>query len=162
MRPTMSDKPHFQPEGFHSVTPSITVKGAAAALDFYQRTLGAEELYRITGADGTIMHAEIKIGDSVVMLSDEFPAWGSLGPQSIGGTASTLMIYTPDCDALCARAVAAGATVRQPPTDQFWGDRSASIEDPFGHRWMLSTRIEIVSPEEIKKRVAAFTAQGGC
>ena len=154
----MSDKPTFQPEGFHSVTPSITVKGAAAALEFYQRALGAEELYRIAGADGIIMHAEMKIGDSVVMLGDEFPEWGSLGPKSVGGTASTLMIYTEDSDALAERAVAAGATVLQPVTTQFWGDRSGTLLDPFGHRWMLATRVEIVSPEEMRARAAAWAS----
>ena len=154
----MSDKPHFQPEGFHSVTPSITIKGAAAALDFYQRALGAVELYRIEGADGTIMHAEMKIGDSIVMLSDEFPAWGALGPKSIGGASGSLMIYTEDADALTARAAAAGAIVRMPPTNQFWGDRSSMIEDPFGHRWSLATRVEIVPPEEIKKRAGNWAA----
>jgi PhnB protein len=156
----MTDKPSFKPDGFHSLTPSLTIKGAAEALDFYKRALGAEEIYRITGADGVVMHAEIKIGDSMVMLSDEFPTWGVLSPKTIGGTGSSLMIYTEDSDALVERAVAAGATLKNPVMVQFWGDRMGTIEDPYGHRWSIGTRLEIVSPEEIQKRAAA--AFSGC
>ncbi|HEX8296609.1 MAG TPA: VOC family protein [Chthoniobacteraceae bacterium] len=156
----MSEKPTFQPEGFHTVTPSLTIKGAADALEFYKQALGAEELYRIEGEGGMIMHAEIKIGDSVVMLSDEFPEWGALGPKSVGGASSSLMIYTEDSDALAARAVAAGAKLRQPVNLQFWGDRTGMIEDPFGHRWSLATRVEVVSPEEINARAAKWA--GDC
>lgn len=154
----MSNKPPFQPKGFHSVTPSLTIKGAAEALDFYQRALGATELYRIAGEDGVIMHAEMQIGDAVVMLSDEFPNWGCLSPKTLGGNGSSLMIYTEDSDALAERAVAAGAKLVQPVTNQFWGDRMGMIEDPYGHRWSLATCVETVSPEEIKQRAAAWAA----
>jgi PhnB protein len=108
------------------------------------------------------MHAEIRIGNSVVMMSDEFPDWGVLGPKSIGGTGSSLMIYTENADALMEQALAAGGTLRQAVAPQFWGDRMGQFEDPFGHRWMLATRVEIVSPEEIQKRVAAWTKNPNC
>ena len=149
----MSTELQNPPKGFHSVTPSLTIQGAAKAIDFYQQAFAAEELYRISGDDGKIMHGEIKIGDSIVMLCDEFPDWGNLGPQTIGGTASTLMIYVDDVDQVTERAVAAGATILHPLSDQFWGDRTSTVMDPFGHRWMLSTPVEVVSHEEIKQRV---------
>jgi PhnB protein len=152
----MSAKPSFRPDGYHSLTPSLTIKGAAEAMEFYKRGLGAEEIFRIEGPGGVIMHAEMKIGESIVMLSDEFPDWGALSPKTIGGTGSSLMIYTEDSDALAQQAVAAGATLKNPVTLQFWGDRMGTIEDPYGHRWSLATRVEIVPPEEIKKRAAAF------
>jgi PhnB protein len=154
----MSDKPHFQPEGYHTVTASLTIKGAAEALEFYQKAFGAVEQYRIAGEGGKIMHAEMKIGDTIVMLSDEFPEWGSLGPKTIGGASGSLLIYTEDADALAERAVAAGATLTQPVTDQFWGDRMGMVVDPYGHKWSLGTRIEIVTPEEIEKRAEAWKA----
>lgn len=145
------------PAGFHAVTPSLTILGAGQAIEFYKAAFGAEERYRISGGDGKVMHAEITIGGSIIMISDEFPDWNSLSPPTIGGTASTLMIYVDDVDQVTDRAVAAGATILHPLSDQFWGDRTSTITDPFGHRWSLATPIELVSPEEIKRRVASWT-----
>jgi PhnB protein len=142
------------PSGYHTVTPYLSVKGAAAAIDFYKAAFGATELMRLDMGPGVIGHAEIKIGDSHVMLSDEFPDMGVKGPHTLGGTSSFLMIYTPDCDAFIAHAVSAGAKIVRPVEDQFFGDRSGQIEDPFGHRWSIATHIEDVSVEEIKARMA--------
>ncbi|MFZ4763581.1 MAG: VOC family protein [Roseimicrobium sp.] len=142
----------FQAPGYHSVTPSLTVSNAAAALDFYQAAFGAVVVTRMDLPDGKVMHAEIQIGDSRIMLSDEFPDWQCLSPQSIGGTPCTLMVYVPAVDAAFAQAVAAGATVIQEPSDQFWGDRSVRLEDPFGHRWSLATHIEELTDTEIAER----------
>ncbi len=147
-----------QPGGFHTATPSLTILGASAAIDFYQRAFGATELYRMAGPDGKIMHAEIKIGDSVIMMSDEFPDWGALSPTTIGGSASSLMLYVEDVDATTAQAAAAGATVERPPTDQFWGDRSSMLKDPFGHRWSIATHIEDVPSAEMEERMKAWIA----
>ena len=147
------------PARYHSVTPYLTVKGAAAALEFYKKAFGATEVMRLDMGPGVIGHAEIRIGDSQVMLSDEFPDMGMKSPQTIGGTAGYLMIYTPDCDAMIAQAVAAGARVTRAAEDQFYGDRSGQIEDPFGHRWAISTHIEDVSDEEIKRRMALMGGQ---
>jgi PhnB protein len=146
----------FQAPGYHSITPSITVQNAGAAIDFYKSALGATEVMRLTMPDGKVMHGEIQIGDSRIMLSDEFPDWGCVSPQSIGGTASSLMIYVPDVDAAFTQAVAAGATSISPPTDQFWGDRSARILDPFGHKWSLATHLEEISDAEIAERAKGF------
>lgn len=146
----------FQAPGYHSITPSITVQNAGAAIDFYKSALGATEVMRLTMPDGKVMHGEIQIGDSRIMLSDEFPDWGCVSPQSIGGTASALMIYVPDVDAAFTQAVAAGATSISPPTDQFWGDRSARILDPFGHKWSLATHLEEISDAEIAERAKGF------
>lgn len=155
----MSDRPHFQPDGFHTITPSLTIKGAVEAIEFYKKALGAVELYRIEGDGGMIMHAEMKIGDSVIMLSEEMPEWGALSPKTVGGSPMSLMIYTENSDALAERAIAAGATMNRPVTDQFWGDRTGMIEDPYGYRWSLATRVEIVGPEEIKRRAAKWAAE---
>jgi PhnB protein len=144
------------PVGYSTVTPYLTVKGCAAALEFYKKAFGATELMRLEMGPNLIGHAEIMIGDSHVMMSDEFPDMGMRSPNALGGTASYLMIYTPDCDALIAQAVAAGATVTRAAENQFYGDRSGQIEDPFGHRWAISTHIEDVSPDEIKRRMAAM------
>ena len=146
----------FQAPGYHSITPSITVQNAGAAIDFYKSALGATEVMRLTMPDGKVMHGEIQIGDSRIMLSDEFPDWGCISPQSIGGTASSLMIYVPDVDAAFTQAVAAGATSISPPTNQFWGDRSARILDPFGHKWSLATHLEEISDAEIAERAKGF------
>jgi PhnB protein len=140
------------PKGFHSVTPYLTVKGAAAALDFYARAFGAVELYRLVGPDGRIGHAELRIGDSVLMLSDEYPDFGALGPVAIGGTPVKLQIYVPDADAAVARAVAAGATLLRPVQDQFHGSRSGMVADPFGHGWFIATQTEEVEPAEMQRR----------
>ncbi len=142
------------PAGYHTVTPYLSVKGAAAAIDFYKAAFGATELMRLEMGPGVVGHAEIKIGDSHVMLSDEFPDMGVKGPHTLGGASGFLMLYTPDCDAFIAHAVGAGAKIVRAVEDQFFGDRSGQIEDPFGHRWSIATHIEDVSVEEIKVRMA--------
>ena len=144
------------PDGYHSVTPYITVRNAAAALDFYKKALGATETMRFETPDGSVCHAEIQIGDSKVMLGDENPEWGNKSPQTLGGSAGGLCIYVEDCDALFDRAVAAGATVMKPLADQFYGDRSGTVIDPFGHAWTLATHQEDVSIDEMKARMAAL------
>jgi PhnB protein len=143
------------PKGYHVVTPSFVVRGAAEAIEFYKKAFGAKELARMPGPDGKVMHAEIKIGDSIVMLSDEFPQMGSSSPQTVGGTSSSLLIYTRDVDALFNQAVAAGAKVAMPLSDMFWGDRYGKVVDPFGHQWQLATHKEDVTPKEMAKRAAA-------
>ncbi|HEX8818956.1 MAG TPA: VOC family protein [Archangium sp.] len=143
------------PKGYHVVTPSIVVRGADKAIEFYKKAFGAKELSRMPGPDGKLLHAEIKIGDSIVMLSDEFPGMGSSSPETIGGTPSSLMIYTRDVDALFNQALAAGAKVSMPLADMFWGDRYGRVKDPFGHDWQLATRKEDLTPKEMAKRAAA-------
>ena len=145
------------PVGYHSVTAYITVKNAAAAIEFYKAAFAATEVFRMEMGPGVIGHAEIKIGDSHVMLSDEFPDRGVVSPQTLGGSTSHLMIYCDDCDALFARAVAAGATALRPMENQFYGDRSGQVTDLFGHRWSISTHIEDVNSEEMKRRMAAMS-----
>lgn len=140
------------PTGYHSVTPYLVVRGAAEAIAFYQRAFGAQEKLRLSSPDGKIGHAEIEIGDSRVMLADEHPDWGALGPLSIGGTPTSLMVYVEDVDAVFARAVAAGAKEVRPVQDQFYGDRSGFLEDPFGHRWSIATHIEDVPQAEVQRR----------
>jgi PhnB protein len=148
------------PEGYHTVTPYLIVSGAAKAIDFYRQALGATERMRLAAPDGKIGHAELQIGDSVVMLADEFPQMGALGPTSIGGSPVGLALYVEDVDARFQQAVAAGAKVLPPVQDQFYGDRSGTFEDPFGHKWTLSTHIEDVPPDEITRRFEA-AAKGG-
>ena len=148
------------PEGYHSVTPSITVQGAGAAIEFYQEAFGARVRRKMETPDGKIMHAEITFGDSAVMLSDEFPDWGVLSPLSIGGTSSTLQLYVSDVDKVVEQAVAAGAVIDQPLSDQFWGDRMGRVKDPFGHRWSVATRIEEVTDEEMGRRAEAWMQKG--
>ncbi|HSI63054.1 MAG TPA: VOC family protein [Candidatus Saccharimonadia bacterium] len=145
-----------KPDEYHSVTPSIVIRNAAEALDFYKKAFDAKEVYRLAAPDGKIVHAEMQFGDSRVMMSDEFPEWQSYAPQSIGGTAATLMIYVDDVDASYKQALDAGAKVMSEPSDQFWGDRMAGLYDPYGHRWSLATHIEDVSPEEIGRRAEKF------
>ena len=143
------------PAGYHSVTPYMIVDGAADAIEFYEQAFGASELMRIPGANGKVMHAEIEIGDSPVMLSDEFPDLGAKGPKALGGSPTSLMIYVEDVDAVFRRALEAGATEIRPVQDQFYGDRSGTLTDPFGHQWTLATHVEDVSGEELQRRVAA-------
>jgi PhnB protein len=149
----MSVKPI--PEGYHSVTPYLTVDDAAAAIDFYTRAFGATEVFRLPMGD-KIGHAEIKIGDSHVMLSDEWPEHGKLGPKARGGTTASLMIYLDDVDQAYRRAIDAGATQERPVELQFWGDKMGSLTDPFGHSWSLATHVEEVPPAEMEKRMKAF------
>jgi PhnB protein len=144
------------PDGYHSATPYLCVKDAAKALEFYKKGFGATELMRMGDPSGKIGHAEIKIGEAIVMLADEFPDYGVLSPQSIGGTPVSIMVYVEDVDGFVSKAVAAGAKVLRPVQDQFWGDRSGQLEDPFGHKWHFATHVEDVSPEEMKKRHDEF------
>lgn len=146
----MSVKPI--PEGYHSVTPYLVVAGAAEAIRFYEKAFGATEVLRMPMGDDRLAHAEIKIGDSHVMLADEFPDMGHLGPTSRGGPTSSLMIYLGDVDVAFARAIEAGAKEERPPADQFWGDRMGTLLDPFGHRWTIATHIEDVADDEMKRR----------
>jgi PhnB protein len=143
------------PSGYHSINPSIVVDNAAKALQFYADAFGAKETYRLPMGD-KIGHAEIQIGDSRLMLSDEMPAWGALGPKSRGGATGSFVIYVPDADAAVERAVKAGAKIVQPVEDQFWGDRAGTVVDPFGHKWMLGTHVEDVSEDELKRRGEAW------
>lgn len=137
------------PEGMHSVTPHLVCAGAAAAIDFYKQAFGASELARLPAPDGKLMHGAVRIEGSVVMLVDENPAWGALGPKALKGTPVTIHLYVPDVDAFVARAVKAGAKVTMPIDDMFWGDRYGIIEDPFGHHWSIATHVRDVKPEEL-------------
>ena len=151
----MNNKAHFQPPGFHTATPYLIVDGAARALEFYKQAFGATELFRMPTPEGKVGHAEMQIGDSRLMLADEFPEMGARGPLSLGGTPLGLMLYVADCDAMFARAVSLGAKVIEPLKDHFYGDRSGTMLDPFGHKWTLATHTEDVAPEELEKRAAA-------
>ncbi|ABC80305.1 VOC family protein [Anaeromyxobacter dehalogenans] len=144
------------PDGYQALTPYLVMKDAARAIDFYRQVFGAVELMRMPGPEGRVGHAELKIGDARLMLADEHPEMGALGPKSIGGTAVGLVVYVPDVDATVARAVAAGATVKGAVEDKFYGDRMGSIVDPFGHLWHVGTHKEDVSPEEMQRRMAAL------
>jgi PhnB protein len=143
------------PEGYHSVTPYLIVKSAAKAIDFYKQAFGATETLRVPQPDGRIVHAELKIGDSTIMLADEFPERNIRGPESLGGTPVTMHLYIEDVDMVAQRAVAAGAKEIRPVQDQFYGDRSGMFADPFGHQWNISTHVEDLSAEEVGKRAAA-------
>lgn len=147
------------PEGFTTVTPYLTIRNVPEALEFYQKAFGATTLFTMPMPDGKIVHAEMKIGNAIIMMSEENPDWGSLSPLSLGGNGSSIMLYVPDCDAVHAQAIAAGATEYMPQTDQFWGDRYGMVKDPYGHSWSIATHKEDVSPEEMAKRMeAAFSA----
>jgi PhnB protein len=144
------------PEGYPRVTPYLCVAGAAAAIDFYSEVFGATERMRMPGPDGKIGHAELALGDSLIMLADEHPEIGVLSPQSIGGTPVTISLYVEDVDDVFDRAVKAGATEVRPLENQFYGDRSGQFTDPFGHRWSVATHVEDVPPDEMEKRAAAM------
>jgi PhnB protein len=146
------------PEGYHSVTPYLIISGAAKAIDFYKKALGATEVMRLDHG-GKIGHAEIKLGDSHVMMADEFPEMGAKSPQSLGGTPVGICLYVPNVDALFKQAVDAGAKVERPVQDQFYGDRSGTIIDPFGHKWTIATHKEDLTPEEVSKRMASWSAK---
>ena len=147
------------PDGYHTVTPYLIIKGAGDAIEFYQKAFGATELFRFPMPGGKIGHAEIKIGDSPIMLADEFPEMGYKSPQALGGSPVSLMIYVTDVDTIFNQAVAAGATVKEAVSDKFYGDRMGTVTDPFGHIWHVATHKEDVSLEEMEKRAKA--AHGG-
>ena len=151
------------PQGFHTVTPHIVVRGASEAIEFYKKAFGARELSRSPGPDGkSLMHAEIQIGDSRIFLNDEFPDMGALSPLSHKGTAVTLHLYVEDADRLFQQAVQAGAKVAMPIMDQFWGDRYGIVTDPYGHRWSIASHIKDMTPQEMQKAAAeAFAQMGG-
>jgi PhnB protein len=142
------------PDGHNSVSPYLIVDGAARALDFYTKAFGATELYRLTAADGKVGHAEVRIGDTLVMLADEHPDFGAHGPGRYKGSPISLHLYVEDVDTVVQRASAAGARVTRPVADQFYGDRRGTLEDPFGHTWHVASHVEDVSAEEIKRRAA--------
>ena len=147
------------PEGYHTVTPALTVRGVAQAIEFYTRAFGARELGRMPAPDGQhIWHAELQLGDARLMLADEFPDMGGRAPESLGGTPVSLHLYVEDADAVVQRAVDAGATMLQPLVDAFWGDRYGKLKDPFGHEWSIATHVEDVSEEEMRRRAEAFAA----
>jgi PhnB protein len=145
------------PEGYHSVTPYLIVDGAVAAIEFYKKVFGATEVMRMPAPGGRIGHAEIKIGDSYIMLADENPEMNARSPKSVGGSPLSLLLYVENVDKTVAAAVAAGAKLERPVEDKFYGDRMGGIVDPFGHNWYVGTHIEDVSPEEMKKRMAAMS-----
>jgi PhnB protein len=145
------------PDGYHTATPYIICRGAAKAIEFYKQAFGATETIRLAGPDGKIGHAEIRIGDSTIMLADEHPEMGAKSPQTIGGTPVGILLYVADVDAVFQRAIAAGATVERPVEDKFYGDRMGGVIDPFGHKWYIGTHKEDVSPEEIARRAAAMS-----
>lgn len=154
------------PEGFTAITPYLNIEDAAAAIEFYKKAFGAEEIFRMPGPGGKIMHAEITIGGARIMLTEANPEWGCPGPGALGGSSCAIHIYTEDADALFARAIEAGAEVGAPLEDAFWGDRFGKLKDPFGHVWSVATHIEDVSEEEMGERMAKAFADmpegGGC
>lgn len=150
------------PEGYHTITSYLVVRGAGKAIEFYKKAFGAEELFRLHGPDGkSIIHGELRIGDSRIFLTDENPAFGNRSPESLGGNGSSLYLYVEDADAVYRKAVSAGAKIKMPVEDMFWGDRCGSVTDPFGYEWTIATRVEDVAPEEMKRRGTEFFKQGG-
>ncbi|CAH0350841.1 VOC family protein [Aquabacterium sp. CECT 9606] len=147
------------PDGMHSLTPHLVCAGATEAIDFYKKAFNAIELTRLAGPDGKLMHAALRIGDSVLMLVDESPQWGSLGPKALKGSPVYLHLYVQDVDASLTQAVAAGAKLTMPAADMFWGDRYGQLEDPFGHKWSVATHTRDLTPDEIKEGMAKM---GGC
>lgn len=151
----MASKVKPIPDGYHTATPYLYIKGAAAAIDFYKKAFGAVELFRMGGPDGKVGHAEIKIGDSPIMMADENAEWGALSPQTIGGTPIGIMLYVEDVDAVFNQAIAAGAEQVRPVADQFYGDRTGGLKDPFGFQWWIATHVEDVPHEEMEARAKA-------
>ena len=147
------------PDGHRTVTPYLAIKNAAKALDFYTRAFGAVESYKLMMPDGRVGHAEIRLGDSLIMLADEFPEFGGKAPDTLGGSPVSLHLYVEDVDAFVKKAVAAGAKERKPVADQFYGDRSGQLEDPFGHLWWVATHKEDVPPAEMQKRAEKMFAE---
>jgi PhnB protein len=154
-------KTKYIPDGFHAVTPYLTVKDARRAIDFYKKAFGARERVTMPTPDGKIGHAELQIADSIIMLGEECPEHGSVSPQTLEGSPVGLALYVEDVDNAFNRAVSAGASVKEAVTDKFWGDRAGALADPFGHKWMLLTHVEDVPPQEMKRRMEeAFSAAG--
>ena len=149
------------PDGYGTATPYLTISDPDGAIAFYKAAFGAAELFRMPGPDGKVMHAEIQIGNSRIMLGAECQEYGAFGPKSLGGSPVGICLYVEDVDAVAGRAVAAGATLTKPVADQFYGDRSGKLEDPYGHVWTVATHTEDVTPEEIQRRLEAFTAKAG-
>jgi PhnB protein len=145
------------PEGYPQVTPYLVVDGANAAIEFYAKVFGTRERMRLPGPDDTVGHAELQLGDSLIMLADEAPQVGARGPKAVGGTPVTISVYVDDVDGVVDRAVSAGAKVLRPVEDQFYGDRVGQFEDPFGHRWSVATHVEDVPPDEMARRAAEMT-----
>jgi uncharacterized glyoxalase superfamily protein PhnB len=154
------NKPHVKPipDDMHAVTPHLVCKGAAAAMDFYQKAFGAVDMGRLADKQGKLMHGMVRIGDSTIMLVDENPEWGLLGPTALKGSPVTIHLYVEDVDATVKRAVAAGAKITMPVADMFWGDRYGKLEDPFGHQWSVATHIRDMTPEEVE--AAAVNCSG--
>jgi PhnB protein len=144
------------PPGYHHVTPYLIIKGAAAAIDFYKDVFGATEIMRMPQPDGRIGHAEMKMGDSVIMLADEHPEMDIVGPATLGNSTVGILLYVDDADTTFNKAVSRGAKVNKAMADQFYGDRSGTVIDPFGHKWTIATHVEDVSPEEMERRMAAL------
>jgi PhnB protein len=150
------------PEGYHTVTPYLAIDGATDAIEFYKKAFGANERLRMDGPDGSIAHAEIEIGDSLVMISDPFPQSTVKAPNQIGGTSASIFLYVEDVDAVVKKAVDAGAKIEMEPADQFWGDRFGTVTDPYGHVWSVATHVEDVPPEEMAERAkTAMAAMSG-
>lgn len=156
----MADPVQKIPDAYPAVTPYLMVKGAARAIEFYKQAFGAEETMRLQAPDGSVMHAEIRVGHGVLMLHDEAPQWQAYSPPTLGGSPCSLMLYVEDVDAVVQRAVAAGATLTMAVADQFYGDRCGALKDPFGHRWHVATHVEDVPEDEIRRR-AARLFEGG-
>jgi len=146
------------PDGYHTVTPGLTVRDGAKAIAFYQRAFGAQQVFRMDRPDGRLMHAELKIGDSKIMLGEEYPQMGCQSPESLKGTPVSFYLYVADADAAFAQAIAAGAKAVKPVSDMFWGDRQGEVSDPFGHRWSVATHQEDLTPEQIEQRAQEFFA----
>lgn len=162
----MSNAVKSVPEGMHTLTPHLVCKDAAKAIDFYKAAFGAVEFMRMPGPDGRLMHASVQIGDSMLMLVDEMPEWGNLGPNARGGASVTVHMMVPNADAVFNQAIAAGATVKMPIADMFWGDRYGVLVDPFGHVWSVATRIKDMTPEEMatagREAMASMSARPDC
>ncbi|KIO50378.1 VOC family protein [Nitrosospira sp. NpAV] len=146
------------PEGYHTLTAYLTVRGASDAIEFYKKAFGATELFRLNMPDGKIAHGEFKIGDSMFMISDENPEWGIASPEKLGGSPVALHLYVADADATFSDAIKAGAKETMPLANQFWGDRMGKVVDPFGHQWLIATHIEDVNPSEFQSRMEAHCA----
>jgi len=148
------------PQGMHSVTPHLICAGAAQAIEFYKKAFGAIEEARLPGSDGKLMHAMIRIGDSQIMLADEMPEWGALGPKALKGSPVTIHLYVDDADAFAKRAAAAGAKITMPVEEMFWGDRYGKLEDPFGHQWSVGTHVRDVSADEMQRAMKEMEKKG--